>query len=712
MGPFRNMRVRAKLVVLLVLFGALPAFLTLLIFMSRLEKLEHPYGEALLTTSRNYSLMLDANLTERYGDVQTFANSGAALDAKNWKNPDPKTNPLVAGMDAFVHNYGIYNLMLFVDRDGNLLAANTKTPDGKDLGTSGLYDLNFKDEPWFKDALAGNFLKGRNGLTGTVITKPYQDKHLAKYYKNDGFALAFATQVKSLEGEVLGVWVNIADFHFVEHLLLDAYEIFADRGEFDIELMLLDSEGTVLMQFDPSQTRKLEYVRDMNVINKVNSVQLGNQASILAVKDGKQGFMRAISVRKKIEQFVGYSRSNGLNDFPGLGWSLLVREPTKLSLIELTGVRDFMLIGIALSVALATLLSLFIGKIAAAPLVKTTQSMQELAAGNLDVEIAYTKNGDEFGDVARAVQVFRDNAREVEELKRAQEENAKKAAEDKRALMENLAAHFEANVGGIVQSLASSALDLQDHAKSLSEMSDQTSRQASTVAAATEEASASVQTVASAAEELSASIGEINHQVEESSNVAKGAVLEVQKTNETVSTLAEAATQIGDVVRLIQDIAEQTNLLALNATIEAARAGEAGKGFAVVASEVKNLANQTSRATEEIGQKIVTVQNVSAQAATAIRSIGTTIERINSISHMIADAMQQQTAATREISNNVQQASAGTAEVSSSIVSVTHAAAQSMNASSSVLNASQELSRKADSMKGQIQEFLRQIRQS
>ena len=177
---------------------------------------------------------------------------------------------------------------------------------------------------------------------------------------------------------------------------------------------------------------------------------------------------------------------------------------------------------------------------------------------------------------------------------------------------------------------------------------------------------------------MTASIGEIDRQVGESTRIAHEAVDQVTRTNATVSTLSEAATQIGDVVKLIQDIAEQTNLLALNATIEAARAGEAGKGFAVVASEVKNLANQTGRATEEISNKISTVQNVSIEAANAIRTIGTTIESINNISGIISDAVKQQTSATKEISSNVQQVYAGTSEVSSSIVKVTGAASESL----------------------------------
>jgi len=357
-------------------------------------------------------------------------------------------------------------------------------------------------------------------------------------------------------------------------------------------------------------------------------------------------------------------------------------------------------------------LALMIGNSISKPIEKITKVMRKLADGDLSVEIGMQGRHDEIGDMAQTVEVFQENAKQVAKLKAEQEETELRTKKEKKAMMEKLASDFEQSVGNIVNIVASAATQLQASSKNLTEMSDQTSRQTATVAAATEEASSSIQTVASAAEELSASIGEINRQVDESSRVAASAVQEVKKTDATVSTLSDAATQIGDVVKLIQDIAEQTNLLALNATIEAARAGEAGKGFAVVASEVKNLANQTAKATEEISKKIDTVQSVSKDSVEAIRTIGGIIEHIDEISKTIANALGQQDAATREISNNVQQASAGTSEISSSIVNVTHAASESRDAAADVHMAAGELSKQSETMRQEIQRFMSKIRQS
>jgi len=370
-------------------------------------------------------------------------------------------------------------------------------------------------------------------------------------------------------------------------------------------------------------------------------------------------------------------------------------------------------LGIAAGILLivSIVLAALIGRSISKPVQVLNIAMQKLAAGDTTGHIGMDERRDEIGDMAKTVKVFQENARQVEKLKAEQAEMERRAAIEKKQAMDKMANDFEQSVGQIVDVVASAATELQANAKNLSEMADQTNRQSSVVAAATEEASTSVSTVASATEELSASIGEINRQVSESSRVAQDAVDEVKKTDQTVSTLSEAAAQIGDVVKLIQDIAEQTNLLALNATIEAARAGEAGKGFAVVASEVKNLATQTARATEEISKKIVTVQTVSADAVNAIRAIGNTIEHIGEITGAIASAIHEQTAATQEISNNVQQASAGTNEVSSNIVNVTHAASESRGAADEVLQASNELSKQAERLRSEIKAFMSKVRQ-
>jgi methyl-accepting chemotaxis protein len=273
-----------------------------------------------------------------------------------------------------------------------------------------------------------------------------------------------------------------------------------------------------------------------------------------------------------------------------------------------------------------------------------------------------------------------------------------------------LADTFENSVMGVVERVSASASGLQGSAQAMSSTAEETSRQATAVAAAAEQASANVQTVATAAEELASSIDEIGRQVAQSTAIAQKAVEVAKATDARVQGLAEAASKIGEVVNLINDIASQTNLLALNATIEAARAGDAGKGFAVVASEVKSLANQTARATEEIGAQIASIQNATGEAVQAIKDIGATIGDISEIATAIASAVEEQGAATREIAGNVQQASSGTREVTDNISGVTKAAGETGEAAHQVADAASALSEQSNTLRTQVEAFLRAVR--
>jgi len=317
---------------------------------------------------------------------------------------------------------------------------------------------------------------------------------------------------------------------------------------------------------------------------------------------------------------------------------------------------------------------------------------------------------DEFGVVARALDqtksVLVDGERREQEQKTAEEQQVK----EREAERMRMAERFETSVGAVVETVSAAANQMQSTAQAVSGTADQTSQQSTAVAAAAEEASANVQTVASAAEELSSSISEISRQVSQSTQIAGAAVAEVDGANEKVQGLADAANKIGEVVALITDIADQTNLLALNATIEAARAGEAGKGFAVVASEVKNLANQTAKATEEISNQIGGIQGATRDAVSAIGSIGGIINQINEITSAIAAAVEEQGAATQEIARNVEQASSGTQEVSSNISLVTQAASETGSSATQILDAAAELGRQSDMLNGEVGDFLNTIR--
>ena len=379
------------------------------------------------------------------------------------------------------------------------------------------------------------------------------------------------------------------------------------------------------------------------------------------------------------------------------------------SLITTTTTMQEIVAGAA--VLLGLLIAFLIARGIIKPLSGLTSGMKELAGGNFGVVLPGLDRKDEVGDMAQAVETFKvkaeEKAREEAEAKNWQDQIA---AQQRKKDMIKLADDFEGAVGEIVETVSSASTELEASASTLTATATRAQELTTMVATASEEASTNVQSVASATEEMASSVNEISRQVQESARMAGEAVDQARKTNDRVSELSKAAARIGDVVELINTIAGQTNLLALNATIEAARAGEAGRGFAVVASEVKALAEQTAKATGEIGQQITGIQAATQELVGAIKEISGTIERLSEISSTIAAAVEEQGAATQEISRNVQQAAQGTQQVSSHIVDVQRGASETGSASSQVLSAAQSLSGDSNRLKLEVSKFLNTVR--
>ncbi len=402
-------------------------------------------------------------------------------------------------------------------------------------------------------------------------------------------------------------------------------------------------------------------------------------------------------VEEKLDQLVELAAAEGFN-FRSQAQS----SESLIVTIQIIAVIGVFVIGLAVAV--------FLGRAIVIPLEAVRTAMTSLARGDNTVEVSGTDRTDEIGELAQALEVFKENAIEKGRLEAQKKADKKHAEEEKRQAMRGLADRLESGVKSIVNNVSSAATEMDSAAQSMSAIAEETNQESTKVAASAEQATMNVNNVAAAAEEMSASIDEVGRQVAQSTEIAANAVAEAEKSVSSVTGLAQAAQKIGEVVDLITTIAEQTNLLALNATIEAARAGDAGKGFAVVASEVKSLASQTARATEEISAQVLAIQNATEESVQANEGVSKIIHDLEEISTSIASAIEQQSASTQEIARNTQQAAEGTGDVSRTITGIAKSAEETGSASNQLLVSVQNLSKQAVELSTEIDKFLGEIR--
>ncbi len=577
---------------------------------------------------------------------------------------------------SFLRERGYYDIFLF-DTEGNLIYSVFKELDYATNLNTGAY----------KDSDLGNAFRAaaQNPTADAQIFfdfEPYAPSHGAP-------ASFISTPMLGDSGQLEGVLIFQMPIDNLNNVMLNAAGL-GETGESFIvgEDMLMRStsrfseESTILVQ---------------SVDNDAVAKALSGEAGVM-----------------EIENYRGHQATvaYGPLDFMGTRWALVAEAESSEVFAAVADLRNTALMVTFISLVLVSGLGYLISLSIVRPLTAMTDAMRTLAEGNKNVAVPATGRRDELGAMAAAVQVFKEQGIAAEKMTEEQAARDRRAAKEKRQETLKMADDLETSIKSVVDAVSAAAAQLQDTASSMSRSAQTTDSQANEVSTAAEEASSSVQTVASASDELSSSIQEISRQVSQSTEISKDAVARADETAQTVQSLTEGAQKIGDVISLINDIAEQTNLLALNATIEAARAGEAGKGFAVVANEVKSLANQTAKATDEISAQISGMQTATSDTVKAIEGVRQAIDRINEVSSGIASAVEEQNNATMEISRNVQQASQGTQRVTSSIRSVSETAAETGQSAGQVTGATEELSGQAKQLRKSVEGILTSLRAS
>ena len=598
-------------------------------------------------------------------------NLDAATDGSTYSYVHARYHPWFR---TFLRERGYYDIFLF-DLDGNLIYTVFKELD---------YATNLNRGKYKDSDLGHAFRAARDnpkpGFQAFFDFKPYAPSHGAP-------ASFISTPVLDTAGRALGVLVFQMPIDNINAVMQNT------AG--------LGATGETIIVGDDALMRSHSRFSEESTILKIKL----DSEPVAAALSGRSGVMTAENARGN-DALTAY----GPLEFLGTRWALLAEIETDEVFASVIAMRNIsILLGLAILIVL-TAVGLLFARSIARPIVAMTEAMRQLAGGDNSIEVPALGRGDEIGEMATALQTFKETSLEAERLAEKTAEQERQAEEERKTMLHHMADRLEAGVKGVVEKVATASGEMRGAAEQMSVTADHTSKQADIVAGASTSANSNVQTAASAAEELYSSINEISRQVCQSSEIAIQAVDEAERVTETVQGLADAAQKIGDVVSLISDIAGQTNLLALNATIEAARAGEAGKGFAVVASEVKSLASQTAKATEEIASQIGGMQTVTTDTVSAIESVRGVIDRISEYATSIASAVEQQNAATQEISRNVQQVATSTGEVSEIIGEVTRAAGESGSSASTMLESANELSQQSEVLRQEVETFLESVR--
>lgn len=699
------MTIRSKAVFACLCFGLLPMLVAGTTTWWMANRIARSSADQFLFVAETLADEVDRSLAERCRDVLAFSRD-ASVVRREWWYKASDDNPLVASMNRYVESYGVYYLTLLVDTDGKVVAVNSIDASGRPIETGPAYGTNFRDAPWFQRALAGQFDKTRSGkLTQAVLEDLHVDPLVQQVFGGDGLAIGFSTPVHDEEGQPIAVWRNVVKFNPVEEIFFARYRTLADHGLRSSELTLLDKEGNVIVDCDPSLHGTSEIVRDMNIVGRFNLAKNQVEAAERLVRGEAGVIPYSLHARKRIYQCAGFTPLRGEGPFPTLPWNVLVRVPADEAFAPTAMLKNAWMITGILALIAIPLATLWLVRNLMRPIQQTTDIMRSLAVDDADLTRRLDEDrSDELGELGKWSNRFTQRIR-----------------------------HIIAQVAGNASTLTDASAELASMANNLAAGANESMHQSTTVSSAAEEMSISMKNMAESTERMSggmrevstsleqmtATVEEIAANAEKSASVAGEAASMAEVSNEKISELGTAADEIGKVIEVIQDIAEQTNLLALNATIEAARAGDAGKGFAVVATEVKELAKQTATATDDIRARIEAIQTSTGTTVQSIGEISQAIGNVNEVARTIASAVEEQSITTKEIANTVSHAATAAdtvargvsecaeagEEISRSIASIDQAARQTTRGAAKARLAGDELRSLASTIGEMVSKF-------
>ena len=621
--------------------------------------------------------LLDRTLEARFRDVQAFAHIPFMAMGE-------QLSPV---LDVMVESYSDYDLVLVTDAEGMVIAVSGIDNTGAAVDTGFLLGSDQSGAAWFADTMAldPGQVHYTDAEANSLTTEVYGERRLG---------LEFSGPFVDGAGGVGGAWYAVVSFertvvdimHEVEHEL-------RLEGAATATGAVVRSDGLVLYS---------EYEED---ILSENLIDDGIEAASASVLPGGLGFTIERDIHGDGDLVYGYGHADGVHDFPGYGWGVLIEQTVEEATAAATSLRNGVVL-FGLVTAVLTLVGGFLlARSVSKPIRVVTDRARAIAAGEMDVADVEFRRSDELGELGSSFNEMSAMLSTVGAQARSIADGEISASVLDEHVPGQLGDAFSTMVGSLKtmvdqlkvssQQLAGAAEELTAVSATMGSSAERTSNEATSASATGDQVSSSVATVAAAIEQMNASIREVSTNATEASNVASEAVSVAQTTSASVAKLGESSEEIGNVIKVINSIAEQTNLLALNATIEAARAGEAGKGFAVVANEVKELANQTAEATEEISTRIQAIQSDTAGAVEANEKIGETIERINEISSTIAAAVEEQSVTTTEIGRSVEEAAAGTQDIARSITDVASAAEDTRQSTTETKTSAEEMAQMA-----------------